>query len=113
MSEARLKSRLRVQAAMRACEVKGLMATVARHGDDDAGAILVKQNLRGTGFRVLAEMRDAVGARAWMAGTGAASVEEAVADAYIARQIGRDSDIWVIEIEDSTGWLPFEEKLIE
>jgi hypothetical protein len=113
MTEARLKSRLRVQAAMRACEVKGLMATVARHGDDDAGAILIKQNLRGPGFRILAETRDAEGERAWISGTGAEPVDEKAADAYVARQVGRDSDIWVIEIEDANAWLPFQEKLIE
>jgi len=113
MEEPRLKSKLRVQAAMRACQTRGLMAAVARHGDDDAGAILIKQNLRGAGFRILAETRDANGARAWISGTGAAPVDEKAADAYVARQVGRDSDIWVIEIEDAQAWLPFPEKLIE
>ena len=111
-TSARLKSRLRVQAAIRACTVRGLMATVGRHGDDDAGAILVKQNLMGAGFRVLTQVRDADGSRAWLAGTGAAPVDEKTADAYIARQVDRDSDLWVIEIEDAAGWLPFAEKVI-
>jgi GMP synthase (glutamine-hydrolysing) len=109
---ARLKAKLRVQAALRACATRGLMATVARHGDDDAGVILVKQNLQGAGFRVLTQVRDAEGNRAWMAGTGAGPVEEKAADAYIARQVDRDSDLWVIEIEDAAGWLPFDEKVI-
>jgi len=113
VAEARLRSRLRVQAAMRACESRGLMATVARHGDDDAGAILIKQNLHEAGFRVLAEARDNSGERAWIAGTGPTPVAEAAADAYIARQVGRDSDLWVVEIEDAKGWLPFTEKLLE
>jgi len=112
-TSARLKSRLRVQAAIRACAVRGLTATVARHGDDDAGTILVKQNLMGTGFRVLTQVRDAQGARAWLAGTGSDPVEEKTADAYIARQVTRDADLWVIEIEDASGWLPFAEKLLE
>ena len=113
MTEPRLRSQLRIQAALRLCEAQGRMATVARHGDDDAGAILVKQNLRGAGFRVLAEVRDKAGERAWMAGTGPAAVAESAADAYIARQLDRDSDLWVIEIEDAGGWLPFTEKLLE
>ncbi len=109
---ARLKSRLRVQAAVRACAARGVSATVVRKGDDDAGSILVKQNMRANGFRVLAQVRDADGARAWLAGTGEAPVAEPIADAYIARQVGRDSDLWVIEIEDAAGWLPFTEKRI-
>jgi GMP synthase (glutamine-hydrolysing) len=104
----RLKAKLRVQAALRACAARGLMATVARHGDDDAGVILVKQNLMGAGFRVFSPVRDAAGALAWMAGTGEGPVDEKAADAYIARQVDRDSDLWVIEIEDASGWLPFE-----
>ncbi len=108
----RLKAKLRVQAAMRTCANRGIMATVARHGDDDAGVLLIKQNLKGPGFRVLAQVRDADGQRAWMAGTGADLVDEKAADAYIARQVERDSDLWVIEIEDASGWIPFEEKVI-
>ena len=112
MSEVRLKAQLRIQAALRVCATRGIMATVARHGDDDAGVILVKQNLMGAGFRVFSPVRDAAGALAWMAGTGADPVEEKAADAYIARQVERDYDLWVIEIEDASGWLPFDGSVI-
>ncbi len=109
MSEPRLKSRISVMAALRLCQSRGLMATIARKGDEDAGAILVKQNLMGGGFRVLTQMRDVAGKLGWMAGTGEEPVEEAAADAYIARQVDRDWDIWVVEIEDKAGRNPFEE----
>ena len=109
MAEPRLKSRLSVMAAVRLCQTRGLFATIARKGDEDAGAILVKQNLIGGGFRVLTQVRSVEGKLGWMAGTGREPVEEAEADAYIARQIDRDWDIWVVEIEDKEGRNPFEE----
>ena len=108
VSEARLKAKLWVQAAVRTCGAQGITAIVARKGDEDAGAILIKQNLMGGGFRVLTQIRTAEGAAAWLRGTGPDPVEEAAADAYIARQVDRDWDIWIIEIEDRAGRLPFE-----
>jgi GMP synthase (glutamine-hydrolysing) len=47
-----------------------------------------------------------------MRGTGSDPVEERVADAYVARQIDRDWDVWVIEIESREGWLPFEGEIL-
>jgi GMP synthase (glutamine-hydrolysing) len=107
MAEVRLKAKLWVQAAVRACLSLGLTATVARKGDDDAGAILIKQNLMGAGFFVLTQIRTADGTQAWLRGTGPEPVEEEKADSYISRQIDRDWDIWVIEIDDREGRLPF------
>jgi GMP synthase (glutamine-hydrolysing) len=107
MTEVRLKAKLWVQATARACQSQGMNATIARKGDEDAGAVLIKQNLMGSGFRVLTQIRSADGTKAWLQGTGEEPVEEPVADAYIARQIDRDRDIWVIEIEDRSGRLPF------
>lgn len=109
MTEPRLKSKISVMAAVRLSQSRGLFATIARKGDEDAGAVLVKQNLLGGGFRVLTQVRSIDGKLGWMAGTGEEPVEEAAADAYIARQVGRDFDIWVVEIEDRQGRNPFEE----
>jgi GMP synthase (glutamine-hydrolysing) len=108
LSEDRLKARLWVQATIRACHAQGFFATVVRTGDDDAGMVLIKQNLMGAGFRVLTPSRTVDGAPAWLRGTGVDPVPEPVADAYIQRQVDRDYDIWVIEIEHAGGRLPFE-----
>jgi GMP synthase (glutamine-hydrolysing) len=105
--EPRLKARLWVQAALRQCGAQGIMAVVARHGDDDSGAVLVKLNRGPEGCEVFTQVRDGAGRAGWLRGTGAEPVAEPVADAYIARQRDIDSDLWVVEIEDRQGRLPF------
>ncbi len=109
---ARLKSGLWVRATLRTCQAHGVNCVVARRGDEDGGSILIKQNWLGRGFCVLTRLRMDNDEMAWMRGTGPDLVEETVADAYIDRQVGRDSDLWVLEIEDRGGRLPFPHRLV-
>ena len=101
--EARLKTKLVVQAAVRLCALRAVPITVARRGDEDAGTILVKLNRADLGCIVLAQTRSQSGELAWLRATGDAPVDEPTADAYIARQVKRDPDVWVVEIEDREG----------
>ena len=111
--EPKLKAKLWVQAQVRACMAAGLFATVARRGDADAGAILLKINQGPAGCGVLTQIRNADGQLVWMRGTGPTPVPEAEADAYIARQVDRDCDLWVVEIEDRSGRPPINGTVID
>jgi hypothetical protein len=47
-----------------------------------------------------------------MRGTGTASVDQAAADAYVARQVRFDPDVWVLEFDAPDLLPPFEAKLV-
>ncbi|WP_193186290.1 DUF1491 family protein [Nisaea sediminum] len=108
MSAPRLKSKLLVQAGLRQCMAMGIMATVVRSGDDDAGAVYLKINRLGPGFTILALAREIDGSLAWRSRTGDAPVPEQEADAVLERERRIDPDIWVLEIEDREGRNPLE-----
>lgn len=108
----RLSTELFVQGHVRQCFARGLTAVVAHKGDAWGGAILIKLNLLGPGCRLLTQTRDEDGEVAWLPVQSGALLSEADADAYIARSVQRDPDLWVVEIEDRTGHNPFPGKLL-
>ena len=111
MAEPRLKSGLWVKMALRMADRDGRPGVVLRKGDPDAGGLLVV--LRGRdGLAVLSQMRATDGTLAWMRGTGAEPVDQAAADAYVARQARFDPDIWVLEFDAPDMVPPFEAKLV-
>ena len=101
MTDARVKTKLWVQAYLRRRHAEGVGAMVARRGDPDAGAVIVKIALMNGTARVFTQFRDEVGAMCWREKSAIAS--EADADAAIAREAEFDPDIWVVEVEDKTG----------
>jgi hypothetical protein len=111
VAEPRVKARLWVQMALRMGDRDGRPGMVLRKGDPDAGGVLVVLHGR-EGLAVLSQMRSAEGTLSWMRATGPAPVEQETVDAYIARQIKFDPDIWVLEFEAPDLLPPFEATII-
>ena len=90
-----------VQAYLTRLRLQDIPGFVVAHGDDDAGAVLVKVNtLDGQAVALQRGFHVMSGARQWIelvAGT------EPDVDAAIARQRAFDPDLWVIEVEDRQG----------
>lgn len=111
MSEPRIKAGLWIKMALRMADIAGRSGAVLRKGDADSGGILVV--LRGReGLMVLSQIRAADGAQAWLRATGPAAVDQDAADAYVARQVRSDPDLWVLECDAPDFLPPFEARLV-
>jgi hypothetical protein len=111
VTETRIKAGIWVSMALRMGNADGRFGAVLRKGDPDAGGVLVV--LRNSqGVCVLSQIRSVEGSLAWMRATGATPVDEVAADAYVARQVKFDPDLWVIEFEAPDMLPPFEAKLV-
>lgn len=97
----RLTARFWVDAYLARLRFQEIPAFVVAHGDDTAGAVLIKLNTLDGQAVAFARSFDLMsGARRWVE----LSVgDEAEVDASIAKQRGFDSDLWVIEVEDRAG----------
>jgi hypothetical protein len=76
------------------------------------GMVLLKINRLEQGCAVLTQTRDLAGRPAWLAAASGALMAEPEADAYIARAVKRDPDLWVVEIESRSGAHPFEGRVL-
>ena len=89
-------------ALIRRAELAGAFAMVLRKGDARAGTVLVKViDRRDRSARLYAEAFRGDGERVWMEPVKAD--DEAALDAYVERQVGRDPDLWLVEIDDAEG----------
>jgi hypothetical protein len=111
MSEPRIKAGLWVAAALRLGTADNKPGMVIRKGDPDAGGVVVIMRGR-TGNMVLTQFREAGGALAWLRATGDTPVTEEATEAYVKKQLGYDSDLWVIEFDAPDYLPPFEGKLV-
>ncbi len=97
----RLTARIWVDAYLTRLRLNDIPAFVTAHGDDTAGAVLIKLNTldgRATAFQRSFDLM--TGERKWIE---LSSGDEAGVDAAVAKQRGFDPDLWVIEVEDRQG----------
>jgi hypothetical protein len=103
----RLKSEIWVKAYLRRCAVNGASGVVARHGDDDAGAIFIKimrsDQMAAVFSPAPAGLDDADLDRRWVSRFNNGFVADTEADALLKREASFDSDVWIVEIEDREG----------
>mgnify|MGYP000126364712 CR=1 FL=1 len=103
----RLRAEVWVKAYLRICMNAGANAVVARHGDDDAGAVFIKVLRRDGAAALYGPAPSGIATqdieRAWSSHLTGDDVTEAAVDSYLARQIDFDPDIWIVEVEDRDG----------
>lgn len=97
----RLTAEFWVHAYLARLRLADIAAFVVAHGDDTAGAVLVKLNtLDGQAMAYQRSFDLMSGARTWVV---LAEGLEADVDAALTRQRSFDPDAWVIEVEDRQG----------
>ena len=105
----RLKSALWVAAYLRRCQVEGTFAVVRRRGAEEAGAIFVRiSRLDGTsdlfGPAPQSEFTEGHGAdRSFSASLATLPAADDAVEAYLAREIKFDPDVWIVELDDREG----------
>ncbi len=103
----RIATELRVMALVRRCNAGGAAGYVVRRGDGERGALFVKVAMldgRARLFGPTPASLDAPPADGTLAAhLNPAGVAEAEAEAYLARQVEWDPDLWIVEIEDRQG----------
>ena len=112
MDQARLKSKIIIDAIIRICNDRGLPATVARLGDPDAGSIYIKVSNIVYDCLIYTQQRQTDETMKWVETPTKDILSETEADAYLERQIKYDEDVWVVEIEDPKHRNPFDLCLI-
>ncbi len=107
----RLKSQLWIQAYLQKLAAAMIPVFIVRRGDESAGAIFIKisflDGLCAVYAPVPAGFNDsqptAHDDRLWANSFPDKQLTEREADQWLTEQASYDSDLWVIEVEDSTG----------
>jgi hypothetical protein len=102
----RLKSAIWVAAYLRRCNGSGAFAVLRRRGAEEAGAIFIKITRNDGQAEIFGPAPQTAfdeahpADRAFAPAFAQQPVPDAEAEAYLARQLRYDFDIWIVEIED-------------
>ena len=97
----RLTSEFWVSAYLTRLRLHDIPAFVVHHGDDTAGAVLVKLNTLDGAAKAFQRRFDFMtDSRNWEL---LCEGEEAAVDASLTKQRATDPDLWIIEVEDRQG----------
>jgi hypothetical protein len=105
----RLKSGIWVAAYLRRCQVEGVAAVLRRRGAEEAGAIFIKvSRLDGSADLYGPAPQSAFdearpSERFYSPALKGLPLPEAEIEAYLARQVGFDPDLWIVEVEERSG----------
>jgi len=104
----RLKTALWVAAYLRRCQIEGAFAVVRRRGAEEAGAVFVRiSRLDGTsdlfGPAPQSEFDEAQPDRAFSPSFKNLPATDNDVEAYLAREMKFDPDVWIVEVEDRAG----------
>ena len=94
----RIKAEIYVQALVRRVNAE-CVGVIARRGDTDAGGVYVRVNRLDGRSGLLVAFTDMNGERCWRVLAAHLTPDEQVDD-MLTREIARDPDMWVVEIED-------------
>ncbi len=102
---ARVTSEFWVAAYLRRANRDGVAAVLRRRGNPEAGAVYVKLDRLDGRAAVYgpAPQDETHGERRFLRLHGETWIEPADAERRLAREIGFDADIWIVEIEDRLG----------
>ena len=95
-----IPAHLWVSALLRRAMSAGAFATIVHRGDEDRGDVLVKVTSARGAARLYAPAFNPEGPTEF---ERLAPEDEVGVDALVAKRLGSDRDLWVIEIEDRDG----------
>ncbi|MES2751641.1 MAG: DUF1491 family protein [Pseudomonadota bacterium] len=104
----RLKSSIWVAGYLRRCQSAGVFGAVRRRGAEEAGAVYIKLALMdGTAMLFVPAPQtaydDSRPIERVFTQSPPQTVDEQAIEARLAREIGFDPDVWIVEIEDKAG----------